>query len=137
MLLSKKREHSTPCVPQAHFRFFRSLFPCCPSPGYLPVSSPAVGQCLPGSSPAQPSPLTLKTPGFNPGWLQELKKFSPCHFPRQWLWGNVLVHFPVCSPLSPFFATRAPSPPQLLQSISPPDHVSTLPTFFSVASSLS
>ena len=55
----------------------------------------------------QPSLLTFKTPVFKPCWLQELTKFSPSYFPSQ----------------QPGFVSFL-------------NHVSTLPTFFNVASSL-
>ena len=70
-----------------------------------------------------------------PCWLQKL--ISPSHFPRQWLWESVLlVHSPVCSSLSPFSVTRAPSPLQYLRSISTANHISILPTFLSIDSFL-
>ena len=65
---------------------------------------------------SQPSLLTFKTLGFKPHWLQELMKFNPSQFPRQWFWENVLfVHSPLCSSLSLAFSmTMAPSPLQHL-----------------------
>lgn len=77
----------------------RSLFPCCVSVGCFPClfskSSPNVLQAL-----SQSSRLTFDTPEFKPYWLQELKKFSPFHFPSQLLWGFIfLVWVLLCTSL--------------------------------------
>lgn len=49
---------------------------------------------------SQPSLLIFKFPGFKPYWLTELKKLGLSHSPSHWLWGNPLIHFPVCTSLS-------------------------------------
>uniref|UniRef100_A0A452RC95 RING-type domain-containing protein n=1 Tax=Ursus americanus TaxID=9643 RepID=A0A452RC95_URSAM len=71
-----------------------------------------------------------------PCWLQELIKFSPSHFPSQWLWGNVLpMHSPGCSiPHPPNNVPPAPS--QQLQSVAPLNHVSVFYASFTLASFL-
>ena len=83
-------------------------------------------------------PLTFKTPGFKPCWLQEPMKFSYSHYLSQWLWGDVfLVHPPVCSNLScPSLRPWLPLPHQYLLSFSPLKHVCAFSTFFCVVSSL-
>ena len=95
-------------------------------------------QCLRGSTPA--TLWTAKTPVVEPHWLPKLTKISPSHFPNQAM--ALRKYFPCAFPfvlfsISLFSMTRAPSPPQHLQSISPPNHISTLPTFHEMASSLS
>ena len=76
-------------------------------------------------------------------------KFSPSHFPSQWLWGNVLLCIPLNALLLPPFISP-PFPPILpfllynhgsLSSTDArihfsPSQMSILPTFFSVASTL-
>ena len=65
----------------------------------LPAFSPRVAQC-PGDS-ILAKPTTFKTLGCKPCWLQELMKFSPSHFPSQWLRENILlVHSFVCFSIS-------------------------------------
>ena len=107
-------------------------------PSYLPAFSKGALQCLRGSTPA--TLWTAKTPVVEPHWLPKLTKISPSHFPNQAM--ALRKYFPCAFPfvlfsISLFSMTRAPSPPQHLQSISPPNHISTLPTFHEMASSLS
>ena len=88
---------------------------------------------------SQPSLLTFKTLGFKPHWLQELIKFSLSHFLSQCLWGSILlVHSPVgsslaCASVQPWLPH---SLPKHLGPFSTLNHVSALPIFFGVASSL-
>ena len=65
------------------------LFPHCMPPRLSAFSPGRTLQNL-----FQPSLLTFKTLGFKPHWLQELTKFSPSHFPNQWLWRNIFCVFP-------------------------------------------
>lgn len=89
-------------------RRVNNLPPVCPrhsSDAVSMLSAPQVvcllslqEQCSTLQALSQPSLLTSKTPGFKPCLLLKVMKFSPCHFPSQWLWGNILlVHSAVCS----------------------------------------
>lgn len=106
--------------------------------GCLPAFCYGVGQHSQGSI-----QRTYKTPAFESCWFQKLMKTGPCHFQRQWLQGSaLLVHFPVwtslplSSPLPNFTANKALSPLQHLWSVSPPNPISTFPTFLDMVSSL-
>lgn len=63
-----------------------------------PTFSPGAVQCPLGFIAAKP--LTFKTRGSLPHWLQELTKFHTSHFPNHWLCGGVPVRPPVCLALS-------------------------------------
>lgn len=52
---------------------------------------------------SQPSLVTFNIFDFKVLWLLELRKFSPSHFPGQWLWVNIFIVF---SPL-PFSKTTS------------------------------
>ena len=130
-----QEEQSSYCLAPV---FFRSLPPFYLPLGSLPAFSLGAGQRPQGTSPSQ-AHQSLKLQSFKPHWLQDFMKISPTHFPSQWLWGSILfLHSPVFSflSLSPFSVTRAPSPLQHPWSVSPPNHISTLPTCINVASFL-
>ena len=115
-------------MPQALFRW---LFSHCVFAGHLPCflsqSSSIAFQVL-----SQPHILTFKTLGFKPCLLQELNKIWPVSLSKPIAIGiqflHVLSHMLVC--LLPFSMTMAPSPPQWTQSVSLPNYVFALPTFF-------
>ena len=93
--------------------------------------------CLPWFYP-KPSPQTFKTVVFKPHLWPEFMKISSFSFSSQWLWGNVLlVHLPPCSSVSHLSPQEGLPPFCITCDLCPPNHISTLPTFFSVASSLS
>ena len=121
--------------PVSTLVLFRSLFPPYVSVGCLPPSFQGQHSDLQGLS--NPKLLTIRTPGVKLCWLPECTKFIPSCFPSQLLSGFV---FPMHSLMlvcpSPFYMTVSPSPPQWPRSISLPNHISALLTFFSVVSSL-
>ena len=79
----------------------------------------------------QPSPLTFKTPGFKPHWLQELTKFSTSCFPNQCLWGSISLCIHLCASLSlALLCDHSPFPQKHSWSASSLNHISALPTFF-------
>lgn len=103
---------------------------------------PRLLACLLSRSRAMPSGLSsshacqpLKLQSLSPTGCKSTKISSSC-FSSQWLWGSFLGHISVHPTLSGLSAIRARSPPQYPQSMSPPSHISALPTFLSVASSL-
>ena len=99
-------------------------------PSYLPAFSKGALQRLRGSTPA--TLWTAKTSVVEPHWLPKLTKISPSHFPNEAM--ALGKYFPCAFPfvlfsISLYSMTRAPSPPQHLQSISPSFLPQTSPHF--------
>lgn len=128
------RTNDFPCVPQ---RFLKLLFSSSLAPRCLSVFSPEAEQCSLGSIPAQAcSPLKLQKL-IHVDCKDSQKSASLIFLASGFREINLIFHSPFCCTLSPFCKTTTPFPLQHPRSVSFVYQVSTLPTFFNVASSLS
>ena len=124
----------SPSVSQEILRSYHLLL------GYLPPFSTGTLQHLPGSILAML--WTSKTPVFEPHLLSISGKSAPLILPTNGFEVVFSLCDLLCIPLSVSVSVsslpvaRPASPPQHLCSISPPNHISTPPTFHNVASSL-
>lgn len=118
-------------VPQA---FLRLLFLHCVPLGCLPALSS--NREVPSVFYPSQTHWPLKLLALSPTGCKKSRNSARLIFEASYLGEPFSLCIPFCAPLSPFFATRAPSPPQQPQSLSALNHVSALPTFFDRASSL-